>query len=187
MTTRTPTDPSRRLEQIAALHWVGESGEAELYTLLRLREATARAAAALAAAGVRSGDPVEVFLPTLPESVVTALACERLGARAVLPDEGFSARSLRQRVRADGARVVVTADAAEVGGATLPLKSLVDRALRGCARINAVLVVQLTARPVGWTPGRDRWWDQALAESGSEQRRSRMVLASATSSSSNSF
>ncbi|MEY9967903.1 acyl-coenzyme A synthetase/AMP-(fatty) acid ligase [Streptacidiphilus sp. MAP12-16] len=187
MTTSTRTDRARFIaaqDDQVALHWVGENGEAELYTMLRLQELTGRAAQALVAAGVGEGDPVEVFLPTGPESVVVALACERLGARAVTAPEGFSEWSLRDRVLADGARVVVTADYADVDGVPTALKSMVDRALRSCPQVGTVLVVHRTARPVGWVPGRDLWWHQALATSGRHRRSVLTAAASATSSSS---
>lgn len=193
-------DPLRSADQVA-LHWLGDSGEAELYTFDGLEDQVRRAARVFRTAGVGEGDAVLVFLPAMPEAVIATLACERLGARAVIETETGpqgavagpgAAEVLREWIRAERPRVVVTADAVMVGGGLQSPKAAVDRALRGrpgvadtaVPTVGTVLVVQRNSCPVGWTPGRDRWWHQALA--GSVSRRSRTPMASVTSSSSKS-
>ena len=212
-TLKTPMDPHAdplRAAGQVALHWLGESGEAELYTFDGLEDQVRRAAAVFRAAGVGEGDAVLLFLPAMPEAVIATLVCERLGARALIEAEagpqgtvpGFgAAAALRERVRAERPRVVVTADAVMVNGRLRSPKATVDRALRerpgaragaraggadptGAGTPGTVLVVQRNAYPVGWTPGRDRWWHQALA--GSVSRKSQTPVASVTSSSSKS-
>lgn len=208
-TLRTPThshaDPLRAADQVA-LHWLGESGEAELYTFDGLEDQVRRAAAVFRTAGVGEGDAVLLFLPAMPEAVIATLVCERLGARALIeaeagpqgPVPGFGAvAALREWIRAERPKVVVTADAVMVNGRLQSPKATVDRALRerpgarsgdadstGAGMPGTVLVVQRNAYPVGWTPGRDRWWHQALA--GSVSRKSRTPVASVTSNSSKS-
>ena len=186
-------DPLRAADQVA-LHWLGESGEAELYTFDGLEDQVRRAAAVFRTAGVGEGDAVLLFLPAMPEAVIATLVCERMGARALIDAEagpqgtvpGFgTAAALRERIRAERPRIVVTADAVMQNGRLQSPKSTVDRALRegpGAGMPGTVLVVQRNAYPVGWTPGRDRWWHQALA--GSVSRKSRTPVASVTSSSS---
>lgn len=198
--THSHADPLRAADQVA-LHWLGESGEAELYTFDGLEDQIRRAARVFRTAGVGEGDAVVVFLPAMPEAVIATLACERLGARAVIETDAGpqsiltgpgAAAALRERIRAERPRVVVTADAVMVNGGLQSSKAAVDRALRerpgvpdtAVPTVGTVLVVQRNACPVGWTPGRDRWWHQALA--GSVSRRSRTPMASVTSSSSKS-
>ncbi|MFG2139556.1 AMP-binding protein [Streptomyces sp. NPDC048650] len=131
-----------------------------------LLEQADRAAAALSRLGVRAGDQVAVHLPLVPESVIATIACGRLDAlRTTLP-VSLTVPELVARTRESGARVLITADAAFWDGAIRPVKAVLDHALaRGGAvggQSRTVLVVNRCARPVSWTPGRDRWWHEAL-------------------------
>ncbi|WP_405742650.1 AMP-binding protein [Streptomyces sp. NBC_01525] len=152
----------------AALTWSGEPGRLEELTHGMLLDRAERAAAVLRRLGVGAGDRVAVHLPLIPESVIVTLACGQLDAvRATLPVQ-LTAPQLAARVRESGARVLVTADAAFWDGAVRPVKPVLDRALHHATRRDAtepiapVLVVSRCARPVGWTPGRDRWWHEEL-------------------------
>ncbi|MFI9049247.1 AMP-binding protein [Streptomyces sp. NPDC053427] len=150
-----------------ALTWTGEPGRMEELTHGMLLDQADRAAAALKRLGVRAGDRVAVHLPLVPESVIATLACGRLDAiRTTLP-VSLTVPELVARTRESDARVLITADAAFWDGAIRPVKAVLDHALaRGGAADRGegrtVLVVNRCARPVSWTPGRDRWWHEAL-------------------------
>jgi acyl-CoA synthetase (AMP-forming)/AMP-acid ligase II len=75
---RILTETRRRTPDKIAL-WFGERG----WTYAELDDATNRIAAALSAAGVRSGDRVAVFLPNCPELVLGYFACFKIGAIVV--------------------------------------------------------------------------------------------------------
>jgi acetyl-CoA synthetase len=68
---------------------------------------------------------------------------------------GFSAESLRDRIRDAGARVLITADEGLRGPKHIGLKAIADTAAEGC--IDTMLVVRRTGAPVPMLPGRDRW------------------------------
>src|SRR5690606_28897682 len=63
-----------------AIHFEGEPGDSRTITYAELREEVARAANALSALGVTTGDRVAIYLPMIPEAVVALLACARIGA-----------------------------------------------------------------------------------------------------------
>ncbi|MEV0368325.1 AMP-binding protein [Streptomyces sp. NPDC050636] len=152
-----------------ALTWSGEPGRMEELTYGTLLDQADRAAAALTRLGVRAGDKVAVHLPLVPESVIATLACGRLDAiRSTLP-VSLTVPELVARTRESEARVLITADAAFLDGAIRPVKARLDHALArvtssGGSRDRTVLVVNRCARPVSWTPGRDRWWHEVLGE-----------------------
>ncbi len=145
-----------------ALHFVGEPGDIRALTYAQLQEETSRAANALAALGVRTGDRVAIYLPMIPEAVIAMLACARLGAPHSVVFGGFSAEALHSRIADADARVVITADGGFRRGHPSPLKPAVDEALAKGSGVEHVLVVRRTGGEVDWTEGRDHWWDDAV-------------------------
>ncbi len=147
-----------------ALHWEGEPGDARTLTYAELTREVKRAANLLLSLGVRAGDRVVVYLPQIPEAVVTMLAVARIGAVHSVVFGGFSAESLRARIDDAGARLVVTADGGWRKGAVSPLKAAVDDALAvdGETTVEHVLVVRRGGNDVDWTDGRDVWWHDAV-------------------------
>ena len=65
-----------------AFHWEGEPGDTRTITYADLLRDVCRAANALTELGVGKGDRVAIYMPMIPETVVTMLACARLGATA---------------------------------------------------------------------------------------------------------
>ena len=145
-----------------ALHFVGEPGDIRALTYAQLQEETSRAANALAALGVRTGDRVAIYLPMIPEAVIAMLACARLGAPHSVVFGGFSAEALHSRIADADARVVITADGGFRRGHPSPLKPAVDEALAKGSGVEHVLVVRRTGGEVDWTEGRDHWWHDAV-------------------------
>ncbi|MGB3699524.1 MAG: AMP-binding protein [Gordonia sp. (in: high G+C Gram-positive bacteria)] len=114
----------------AALIYVSPvTGREETVTYGELLEQVRRAAGALRRLGVGAGDRVLVYLPMIPEAVVTMLACARLGAVHAVVFGGFGSAELA--VRIDDARpvVVVTATGGLEPGHTVPYLPLLDAAL----------------------------------------------------------
>lgn len=151
-----------------AIHFEGEPGDTRTVTYAELQRDVARAANALAALGVSTGDRVVIYLPMVVEAVVAMLACARLGAPHSVVFGGFSADALRSRIADAEATLVITADGGYRRGAPSALKPAVDEALapkEGAAptTVQHVLVVRRTGQDTAWTEGRDVWWHDALA------------------------
>ena len=146
-----------------AIHWVGEPGDTRDITYSDLLAEVQRAANALQNLGVVKGDRVAVYLPMIPEAVITMLACARIGAPHSVVFGGFSADALRTRISDAQAKVVVTADGGYRRGAAVALKPAVDDAVSGETTVEKVLVVRRTGGDVVWDDNRDVWWHEALA------------------------
>ncbi|HEX3948089.1 MAG TPA: acetate--CoA ligase, partial [Acidimicrobiales bacterium] len=145
-----------------AFHWEGEPGDARTITYRDLLALVSKAANALASLGVVAGDKVAIYMPMIPETVVTMLACARLGAPHTVVFGGFSAEALRDRILDCDARLVVTADGGYRRGTASALKPAVDEALGGCPDVDRVLVVRRTGQEVEWVDGRDHWWHDVV-------------------------
>ncbi|MCS5723624.1 acetate--CoA ligase [Herbiconiux sp. CPCC 203406] len=154
-----------------ALHWEGEPGDSRSFTYAELTAEVKKAANLLTALGVGQGDRVAIYLPMIPEAVISMLAVARLGAIHSVVFGGFSADSLRARIDDADARLVITADGGYRKGRFLPLKPTVDAAVEGETSVEHVLVVARTgagdegaAEPDGWVSGRDLWWHEEIAQ-----------------------
>jgi acetyl-CoA synthetase len=146
-----------------AFHWVGD-GERESrdLTYADLLRDVSKAANALTELGVQAGDRVAIYMPMIPETVVTILACARIGAPHNVVFCGFSSDALRGRILDADARVVVTTDGQYRRGAPVPVKPAVDEAVAGCPDVRHVLVVRRTGDDVAWDDGRDVWWHDVV-------------------------
>ena len=152
-----------------ALYFEGEPGDTKVYTYAALTEAVKRAANVLTDLGVRQGDRVAIYLPLIPEAIISMLAVARIGAIHSVVFGGFSADSLATRIQDAEAKLVITADGGYRKGKASPLKSAVDEALAesNCPSVQHVLVVKRTETPVEWF-GTDVWWHEAMAQASAE-------------------
>jgi acetyl-CoA synthetase len=152
-----------------AFHWVGEpEGDTRDVTYAALKDEVCQAANALTELGVEAGDRVAIYMPMIPETVVAMLACARIGAPHIVVFGGFSSQALVDRIQDCDARVVITADGGYRRGSAAGLKPAVDEALEHCPGVRSVLVVKRTGQDVGWTEGRDVWWEDMVGKQSTE-------------------
>ncbi|MCW3768010.1 acetate--CoA ligase [Paenarthrobacter ureafaciens] len=152
-----------------AIYFEGEPGDARTYTYAELTEEVKKAANAFESLGVAKGDRVAVYLPMIPEAVITMLACARIGAVHSVVFGGFSADALRSRIEDAEAKLVVTADGTYRRGKPSPLKPAVDEALsKEGHTVQNVVVVKRNGENVNWVEGRDLWWSETVDKAPSE-------------------
>ena len=146
-----------------ALHWIGEpADEKRTITYAELQREVCKAANALIELGVQTGDRVMIYLPMIPEAVISMLACARIGAPHSVVFGGFSAQALGDRITDADARVVITSDGGYRRGSASALKPAVDEAANRCDVVEKVLVVRRTGQDVDWHDDRDVWWHELV-------------------------
>ena len=146
-----------------ALHWVGEpEDDTRDITYAELKRQVCMTANALEQLGVTTGDRVCIYLPMIPEAIISMLACARIGAAHSVVFGGFSSQALVDRITAAEAKVVITSDGGYRRGAPSALKPAVDEALPHCPSVTNVIVVKRTKQDVDWTEGRDLWWSDVV-------------------------
>ncbi|MBY4112110.1 acetate--CoA ligase [Rhodococcus fascians] len=151
-----------------AIHWEGEPGDSRDITYSDLLADVSQAANTLTELGLVSGDRVAIYMPMIPEAIVSILACARLGLTHSVVFAGFSATALRSRIDDAEAKLVITTDGQWRRGKPAPIKDTVDEAVDGAASIRNVLVVKRTDSDVAWTEGRDLWWHETVAKASKE-------------------
>ena len=152
-----------------AIHFEGEPGDTRTLTYKDMAEEVARAANAFESLGVTKGDRVAIYMPMIPETLVSMLACARIGAIHSVVFGGFSADALRSRVDDAEVKLVVTADGSYRRGKPSPLKPNVDTALSAPGHtVQNVLVVQRNGEEVHFEEGRDIWWHDLVPQQSAE-------------------
>ena len=144
-----------------------EPDQGRIISYGELLKEVSKLAQTLTKLGVKKGDSVAVYLPMIPEAIVTLLAIVRIGAVHSVVFAGFSSASLRDRILDADSRIVITADESKRGGKTIVTKKIVDDALKECPKVRNVIVFKRTGNShVPFSPGRDLWWHEELAKYG---------------------
>jgi len=149
----------------AAIIWEGEPGENQVLTYHDLYREVNKFANVLKSLDVKKGDRVTIYLPMIPEMVISVLACARIGAPHSVVFGGFSAESLCERINDAQSKVLITADGGFRRGNVINLKHNADKALEKCPIVEKVVVVHrgvMDVRRVPMTSGRDSWWHELM-------------------------
>lgn len=111
--------------------------------------------------GVSKGDTVAVYMPMIPQALITLLAIVRIGAIHSVIFAGFSSNSLKDRILDANSKFVITTDESVRGSKIIETKKIVDDAIQNLDFVQNVLVFKRTNNPnVSYTPGRDLIWSE---------------------------
>ncbi len=146
-----------------AFIWSGEDGTEARYTYRRLYDEVNRLADALLDLGVGKGDVVAMYIPMLPETVVTLFAAMKIGAAALPIFSGYSPPAAAERLRDSGAKVLVTADGFYRRGRKIELKPLADKAVEMAPNVEKVVVVERLGLEVEMREGRDIYYHDLVS------------------------
>jgi len=148
-----------RGDAVALIYDSPVTGTLRRFSYAELRDEVARAAGAFAALGVGRGDRVIVYLPMIPEAVVTMLACARLGAVHSVVFGGFAPAELAARIDDARPKLVVSASCGIEPTRLVPYKPMLDEALRLASHPPAhTLIVQREQQRCELVEGRDHDW-----------------------------
>jgi acetyl-CoA synthetase len=125
-----------------ALIWRGEEGRERIFTYQSLLSRVNRFANALKKIGIKKGDRVCIYMPLVPEQVISMLACARIGAVHSVVFGGFGAAALNMRINDAEAKVVITADITLRRGKAIQLKTIVEEAIINAPTIEHVVVLR---------------------------------------------
>jgi acetyl-CoA synthetase len=151
----------------AALIWEGEPGDRRTLTYFELYRLVNKFANVLKKLGIQKGDRVAIYLPMIPELMVSVLACARIGAVHSVVFGGFSPESLRDRINDAQAKLLITADGGYRRGQIIPLKHDADVALADCPSIEHVIIIKRGDFLLRVKDGRDHWYHRHMQEADS--------------------
>ena len=141
-----------------ALIWEGEDGAVRNLTYAQLANEVNRVANGLIALGVAKGDAVGIYMPMVPEAVVAAYACAKIGAIYLPIFSGFGAPAIATRLNDSQAKVLITANGFYRRGQKVAMKQTADEAVGASPSIERVVVferfddvdVPMNDRDISW-------------------------------------
>ncbi|MGA8565082.1 MAG: acetate--CoA ligase [Nitrososphaeraceae archaeon] len=125
----------------AAIIWQGENGTVQTYTYYQLYLAVNRVANGLKELGINKGDRITIYLPMIPELLITMLACTRIGAIHTVVFSGFSVKALSDRVNDSMSKLIITADYGIRRGNKVQLKKVVDEATSIMPTVENIIIL----------------------------------------------
>lgn len=131
-------------------------------TYRELYEEVCKYANVLKKHGARKGDRIALYMPMIPELAIAVLACARIGAVHSVVFAGFSATALADRINDSSCKMVLTADGLYRGTKEIPVKAVVDEALKQCSSVEKVIVSERTQWSVKMHEGRDVWLQEEM-------------------------
>ncbi|HPF36821.1 MAG TPA: AMP-binding protein, partial [Candidatus Krumholzibacteria bacterium] len=113
--------------------------------------------------GVEKGDRVVIYMPMVPEALISMLACARLGAVHSVVFGGFAPHELAVRVDDAKPKVLITASCGIEFDKIIEYKPLVDAALEEAQfPPEKVVVFPRPQAKAAMTPGRDVDWHELM-------------------------
>jgi len=146
-----------------ALIWEGEPGDQRSFSYHALDREVSKFANVLKAMGIRKGDRVTIYLPRIPELVISMLACAKIGAIHSVVYGGFSVEALHGRILDSGSKLAITADGGWLSGKIVKLKDILDEALQRSPTVEHVIVVKRTGQDVCMETERDLWYHDLMS------------------------
>jgi propionyl-CoA synthetase len=135
------------------------------YTYAELTDAVARTAGMLADLDVGKGDRVIIYMPMIPEAVISMLAVARLGAIHSVVFGGFAPPELALRIDDAKPKVILTASCGIEVKRIIEYKPLIDKAFDLAKhKPQSCVIFQRPQVTAALTPGRDHEWTALLAK-----------------------
>jgi acetyl-CoA synthetase len=147
-----------------AIYWEDEEGNTKSFSYAQLYREVNRFASVLKNIGAQKGDIIILYLPMIPELVISMLATVRIGAIHTVVFSGFSSQALADRINDTGAKVLITGDFGIRRGKLVPLKEVVDNALKLAPSVEKVILVKRTEEKIIIKEGRDLIYQELMED-----------------------
>lgn len=134
------------------------------YTYSQLRDEVAKAAGMMASLGVTKGDRVIIYMPMIPEAVISMLAVARLGAIHSVVFGGFAAPELAVRIEDSQPKIMISASCGVEIKRVIEYKPLLDKAINlSSHKPQSCIIFQRPECTAPLTAGRDHDWSALMA------------------------
>jgi len=133
------------------------------YSYQELQNKVSRIAGILTSQGVKKGDRVIIYMPMIAESVMSMLACARIGAVHSVVFGGFAANELATRIEDAQPSMIISASCGIETSKVIEYKPLLDQAIEiSSHKPDSCLILQRPQAKADMNSSRDIDWDEAL-------------------------
>jgi len=155
-----------KANQIALIYDSPVTNTIQKFTYDELLDMVAQFAGALQGLGVAKGDTVIIYMPMIPEAVVSMLACARLGAVHSVVFGGFAPHELAIRIDDAKPKIIISASGALEVKRIIEYKPLLDKAIELSAyKPEKCIIYQRNFVKASLIKGRDLDWEQLVSKS----------------------
>jgi len=142
-----------------AIRWEGEEGIVRQLTYRELNNQVSQVASALRTYGLGKGDAIGLYMPMVPEIAIALLAIAKIGGIILPLFSGYGSGAIATRLADADAKAIFTSDGQMRRAKSIPMKPIVDEALKDVPSIEKVIVYRSTDIEVQMTADRDVWWE----------------------------
>jgi len=145
-----------KIKNKPALIWEPEPIEEKprILSYKELFKEVCRCANYLKGLGAKKGDKIGIYLPMIPEAIISMLACARIGAVHVVVFSAFSPHALQVRLQDTGAKILITADGYYRGGKLIDLKKNAEEGTKE-TKVKEIVVVKRADNKTPWQNEKD--------------------------------
>ncbi|XP_042325678.1 acyl-CoA synthetase short-chain family member 3, mitochondrial isoform X3 [Sceloporus undulatus] len=153
-------------DQIAIIHDSPVTNTKEFITYKELLHQVSKLAGVMMSHGVKKGDCVVIYMPMIPQTMYTMLACARIGAIHSLIFGGFASKELSSRIDHAKPKLIVTSTFGIEPGRKVEYIPLLEKALEMIKHQPERVLIY--SRPnmeaASLKPGRDLDWHEEIAK-----------------------
>ena len=149
-----------RGDQKAIIYDSPMTGTKYSITLSELLEKVSVLAGALTKIGISKGDRVIIYMPMIPEGIISMLACARIGAIHSVVFGGFAANELAVRIDDAKPKAILAASCGLEPNRIVEYKPLIDQAIELAShKPQTVVIFQRAECKAELVDGRDHDWN----------------------------
>lgn len=153
-----------RADQTALIYDSPVTDTITKYTYAELKERVAKVAGFLKGLGIEKGETVIIYMPMIPESVISMLACARLGIVHSVVFGGFAPPELAVRIEDAKPKAILTSSCGIEVKRVIPYKPLLDEAIEiSSHKPEKCVILQRPQAEAELIPGRDLDWTELEA------------------------
>lgn len=154
-----------RGDQVAMIYDSPVTDSKKKFTYTELRDEVAKTAGMLASLGVEKGDRVIVYMPMIPEAVISMLAVARLGAIHSVVFGGFAPPELAVRIDDSTPKAIISASCGIEIKRVIEYKPLLDKAIDLAShKPESCIIFQRPQATAKMIEGRDYDWNELMAK-----------------------
>ncbi|UCD09012.1 MAG: acetate--CoA ligase [Dehalococcoidales bacterium] len=152
-------------DKVAVIHDSPVTDTVRKITYGELLDRVSKLSGALSEKGISKGDRVIIYMPMIPEAMVSMLACARIGVIHSVVFGGFAPDELAARIDDAQPKLIISASCGIEGEKIIEYHQFLNKAVElSHHKPDGCIIFQREALKVDLVPGRDQDWDEMIKD-----------------------